>query len=149
MDKRGKKAYMTIEAALVFPIVLSGIIFVIYLGFYLYNASVIRQMSYIAALRGSQLTQANSSQIKKYVEEQLQQLGKEKILGEGELVQDVAISFNEVKVKVEMKMKVPFMEGIPFVNRLWHIKGEAKAGRINPVDIIRGVRKINESKISE
>ncbi|MBR4983350.1 MAG: pilus assembly protein [Lachnospiraceae bacterium] len=149
MDKRGKKAYMTIEAALVFPIVLSGIIFVIYLGFYLYNASVIRQMSYIAALRGSQLTQANSSQIKKYVEEQLQQLGKEKILGEGELVQDIVISFNEIKVKVEMKMEVPLMEGIPFVNRLWRIESEAKAGRINPVGIIRGVRKINESKISE
>ena len=80
---------------------------------------------------------------------QLQQMEKEKILGEGELVQEVIVSFNEVKVKIDMKMKVPLMEGIPFVNRLWHIESEAKAGRINPVSIIRGVRKINESKIPE
>ena len=64
MCKRAKKAYMTIEAALIFPIILGGIVFTIYLGFYLYNASVIKQVSYIAALRGSQLTESASVQRK-------------------------------------------------------------------------------------
>ena len=34
---------MTVEASLVFPMILGGIIFTIYLGIYLYNVSVIKQ----------------------------------------------------------------------------------------------------------
>lgn len=149
MCKRTKNAYMTIEASLIFPMILGGIILTIYLGFYLYHASVIKQISYIAALRGSQLTEGSSKEIKIYVEEQLQQLIKEKLLGKGELKQEITVVFDEIKVKVEMKMAVPVMEEIPFVEQLWEIKSEAKADRVNPVAIIRGVRKINESQISE
>lgn len=149
MCKKTKKAYMTIEATLIFPMILGGIIFTIYLGFYLYNACVINQISYIAALRGSQLTEGSSKEIRLYVEEQLQQLMKEKLLGKGEIKQGVVVDFSEIKVKVELKMTVPVMEEIPFVEQLWKIKSEAKASRVNPVAIIRGVRKINESQISK
>lgn len=140
---------MTVEASLVFPIIFGGIIFTIYLGLYLYNAGVIKQVSYIAALRGSQLSQSTSKQIEIYVEEQLEKLINEKILGKGEIEQNIIISLNEVKVKIEMKMAVPFMEGVPFGDELWKIKSEARVSRINPVNIIRGVRRTNESKISE
>lgn len=149
MCKNTKKAYITIEASMVFPLVLGGIIFIIYLGFYLYNASVIKQVSYIAALRGSQLRERSSEQIKTYIEEQLQQLSEEKLLTGREIKQEIAVSFYEIKVKVKMDMTPWFLRGVPYMDKIWEIKKEAKVSRINPVDIIRGVRKINESKISE
>ena len=149
MCKGSKNAYMTVEASMIFPIIFGGILFTVYLGLYLYNVGVIKQVSYIAALRGSQLTQASSKQIELYVEEELEKLIKDKILGTGEIEKDIRISVNKIKVKIEMKMTVPFMEGIPWGKELWNIKSEVKVNRINPVDIIRGVRRINESKISE
>ena len=60
---------MTVEASVVFPMILGGIIVTIYLGIYLYNISVMKQAAYIAALRGSQLITVSSSEKEEYVKE--------------------------------------------------------------------------------
>ena len=136
---------MTVEASMIFPLIFGGIIFTIYLGIYLYNVAVVNQVAYISALRGSQLTQATTTQIELYVEEQLEKLLEDNILGAKEIEQDIIVLPNGVKVKIMVKMAVVLMEGVPFHEELWKIKGEAKVSRINPVNVIRGVRRINES----
>ena len=70
------KGSHTIEAALIMPIIFSGILGIIYLTLYLYDYSLIEQSTYLAAFRGSNQTQ-NQLAIGEEVEKQ----GKELITG--------------------------------------------------------------------
>ena len=149
MYKKEKNAYFTVEASMLIPLVLGGIIFVIYLGIYLYNVYTLGQISYIAALRGSLLKNASDEEIKSYTENQLNQLLEYQILAKEKLEIRVYTMKGKVKVHISTNMILPFAEFISKTIDFWKIEKEAEANRLNPVDIIRNVRKINESKISE
>ena len=92
MCKKRKNAYMTLEASLVIPIVIGGIIFILFLGFYLYNVCVVKQGSYIAALRGSQLMDATSDEVEAYVQQQLENLVENQILAEEDIEKEISAS---------------------------------------------------------
>ena len=77
---RQTRAYMTVEAALIIPFVTLGIVFLIICGFYLYNASYIKQTAYVAAVRGAALKYNNDNEIKRKTEEQLKLLLDNKLL---------------------------------------------------------------------
>lgn len=135
---------MTVEASVIFPMVFGGIIFTIYLGIYLYNVSVIKQIAYISALRGSQIAADSSSEVEEYVEEQLGNLLDSKILMKENVEQEIKVSGKRIKVKLSMSLTVPWSE-----DGGWKIEREAGITRYNPVDIIREVRKANDGQISE
>lgn len=149
MCEKEKNAYMTIEASLIIPFILGGIVFIIYLGLYLYNACVMKQAAYIAVLRGSQLTDASSGEVEIYVEQQLEKLLENQILARENIRQEIKVSAHKVKIGLNTDIKMPFAEFTSSVTELWKIKSEAEASRVNPVEIIRNVRKINESQISK
>lgn len=138
---------MTVEATLVVPMIFVGIIFTIYLGLYLYNASTIKQAAYIAALRGSQLTGVSSETIENYVEQQLEELLNDQILARGNVQMEIKVSSQKVRVRIMTDMNMPFTQFLSFAINLWTI--ETEAVRINPVDIIRNVRKADGSQISK
>ncbi len=140
---------MTIEASLIMPIILGGIIFTIYLGVYLYNICAIRQAAYIAALRGSQLRNVSSDEIEIYVEQQLDKLLSGQILAKDKIRKEIRVSAFKVKVEISADMQMLFAGFISSKAGLWTMEIEAAANRIDPVDIIRDVRKINESQISK
>ncbi len=144
MYKDRKKAYMTVEASLVFPMILGGIIFTIYMGFYLYNITVINQVSYIAALRGSRQVQLSDTELKKYVEKQLEQLIDDKLFFVTGVSKEIDISTNKIIVKTGAKTKIPFT-GLPLLNRKWEdLECFSETVRVNPVKNIRNVRKLYE-----
>lgn len=149
MYKKRKNAYMTLEASLVIPLIVGGIIFLLFLGFYLYNACVIKQAVYVAALRGSQLTNVTSDEVEAYVQQQLENLMGNQILARENMEKEISVSIGKVKVRISSHMQMPLTEWISSVTNLWSIESKAEASRINPVDIIRNVRKINGSQISK
>lgn len=140
---------MTVEATLVVPMIFVGIIFTIYLGLYLYNASTIKQAAYIAALRGSQLTGVSSETIENYVEQQLEELLDDQILARGNVQMEIKVSSQKVRVRIMTDMSMPFTQFLSSAINLWTIESETEAVRINPVDIIRNVRKADGSQISK
>ena len=149
MYKKEEKAYFTVEASLIMPLILGGIIFTIYLGLYLYDVCVIKQAAYIAALRGSQLADASTGEIEIYVDRQLEKLLGNQILAKRCVEQAVNVTANKVKVKINANIKMPFAEFVSAVTGLWEIESSAEADRVNPVNIIRNVRKINDNPISK
>ena len=149
MCNKEKNAYFTVEASMLIPLILGGIIFVIYLGIYLYDVCTLKQVSYIAALRGSQLKNVSGEEIKGYTEQQLNKLLEHQILAKEKSDTQINITNSKVKVKVTTKITMPFSEFILKTIGFWKIENKAEANRLNPVDIIRNVRKVNESKISE
>lgn len=144
MCKKEKSAYLTIEAALVIPMVLGGIVFILYVGFYLYNLVAMKQTAYIAALRGSQMKQDSSAKIKKYVEEQVDELLTGQILAKEDIEKEVKVSTGTIKVKIYTKLEFLFAKLLFLEETNWEIKGEAQVSRADPIEIIRGVRKIDE-----
>lgn len=149
MCKNVKKAYMTVEASVVFSMVFGGIIFTIYLGIYLYNVSVMKQISYIAALRGSQLTSVSSGEMEEYIKEELDNLLNSKILMKENIEQEIKVTSGKVKVKLKMNMLVLLNKGIFSEIGLWEIENEAEVKRYDPVDFIRKVKGQNASQISK
>ena len=147
MCKKWEKAYMTVEAALVFPMILGGIVFIIYLGIYLYNASVMKQTAYIAALRGSQLITDSLAEVEEYVKEELDSLLDSKILTKESIQQEIKISHGKIKVKLSMNFTLPLVGEIS--SELIQIEKEAEVVRCRPVYFIRKVRKGYESQISK
>lgn len=143
MCKKEKSAYMTVEASLLIPVILGGIIFILYVGFYLYNFAVMKQTAYIAALRGSQIKQVSSDRIESYVEEQVDELLRQRILAKEDIKKEIKVSKGSIKVKLYTNIKIFLEEFLPFGKKSWEIKGEAKVDRVDPIEIIRGARKIN------
>lgn len=149
MFKKEKAAYMTVEASLVIPIILGGIIFVMYVGFYLYNAATIKQTAYIAALRGNQMKNVSSYEIENYVEKQIEEMLSRQILSGKIMRKEVKVFQGSINVKIYAEFKIPFrgLEGMENILRETILEVQVK--RTNPMEVIRGVRKVNEYQISK
>ena len=82
MDKRKKvwKGYLAVEASLIMPLLISAIIFTLYLGFYLYNVCILHQVAYTAALRGSLVKEGSNAQIEEFTDGQLKELVEGRLL---------------------------------------------------------------------
>lgn len=149
MFKKEEKAYMTIEASLILPLIIGGIIFVLYLGIFLYNSCTIKQTANIAALRGSQMKNMSQKEMETYVEKQIDELLFQQILARENIKKEIDISMGKVTVKMGTDVKMPFADLLSEKIGFWKIKGEGYANRVDPIEIIRGVRKINGSQISK
>jgi len=145
MFKKEEKAYMTIEASLIIPVIVGGIIFVLYLGIFLYNSGTIKQTAYIAALRGSQMKNMSQKEMETYVEKQIDELLFQQILAREDMKKEIDISMGKVTVKIGTDVKMPFANLLSAKIDFWEINGEGYANRVDPIEIIRGVRKINGS----
>lgn len=143
MCKKEEQAYMTVEASLVLPTIIGGIIFILYLGIFLYNYCTINQTAYIAALRGSQIKNVSTDEIDNYVKKQIDELLFQNILAREEVKKEVSTSIGKVTVKMSTDVNIPFSDLLSAKIHIWEIKTEGYANRVNPIEIIRGVRKIN------
>ena len=143
MCKKEEQAYMTVEASLVLPTIIGGIIFILYLGIFLYNYCTINQTAYIAALRGSQIKNVSTDEIDNYVKKQIDELLFQNILAREEVKKEVSTSIGKVTVKMSTDVNIPFSDLLTAKIHIWEIKTEGYANRVNPIEIIRGVRKIN------
>lgn len=74
MRKKKIRAFLTVEASLIMPILIILSLVISIYCFYLYNCSVIYQACYISALRGTQMINASTGEIKSNVEKHLDQL---------------------------------------------------------------------------
>ncbi|MCR4904398.1 MAG: hypothetical protein K6A23_16190 [Butyrivibrio sp.] len=94
MDKKGIDAYFTVEAALVIPMAIGTMVFIIYTCFYLYGRCILTQDIYIMSFRASQITKEMGTTPQNYVLE-----NSEKILGQR------YFGNNRPEIKTEVKGK--------------------------------------------
>lgn len=66
--------YMTVEAAMLMPIVFGIILLSVYATFFLYNHCVLFQSCYLGCLRGQQLKYLSQNEIEHFVELQTKEL---------------------------------------------------------------------------
>lgn len=99
---RRLNAYLTLEASFIMPILIFLTVFICIFCFYLYNCCVIYQACYISALRGSQIVNASSSEIKSKVEEYIDDLLDNQIY---EYVKQSEVQVGMFQIKTSAKTK--------------------------------------------
>lgn len=142
--KQEYSGYMTLEACFIVPIILCLIILIIYLGFYLYDRSLVVSLAYESALSGSRMYYNTKDEIEEWVRgDFLEKVQK----------QSLALDFSEEDLKVEVtatKVEVTFHGNVktPVSTLLstWlvdfdhSIDTTQKAGRVSGTRVIQFVQ---------
>lgn len=143
---RKAEAYMTVEAVLVMPIVLGGILLTVYLLFFQYDRCLMEQNTAMVALRGCT---AQITENKEIATRMLVYAGQEdnRYLAWSMEDADIQIKGNQVCVARAGTLKFPF-KGLMFWNddAEWGFQSVYKNYRICPVDLIRDYRKVAGGK---
>ncbi len=139
MKKKYKGSY-TVEASFIFPLVMSVIVLIIYLSFFLHDRAVMDAASYQAAMRGSFVTSDKSDFLKK-AEKAGDELLKEALLVTRVSEKNIELKNNTLTVTYSGIMNIPggvnFIPGIPTELKL-NVRSSAK--RLDPTGFVRSCR---------
>lgn len=140
MKKTG--AYLTVEAALVLPVVLGVIVLVIYLLFFQYDRCLMEHNTGILALRGCTIQVTNREELIGEIVEYSKQKDKRYLAW---TMDDIAacLKGNIVRVERSGALKCPF-PGLMFWSRdtEWGSEIVYENYRIEPDEFIRNCRKL-------
>ena len=151
MKKRLKASY-TVEAALIFPLIMGVIVFIIYMSFFLHDRAVMKSCAYQAALKGSLIRTSESdmrSEALKAAEYNIDGL----ILATENIKTSVNVSGSEVPVAYSGNLSIP--QGILFMKIAGTdsilVEGTATAYQKDAIEFIRKCRMAENliNKISE
>lgn len=137
-------AYMTLEISLLFPMILTVLICVIYLFFYSYNQTVAFQNAAISALygKGFAYTDTESSVLTQKMYDVLERLNKNQYLSMKSLKQTVEINKNDIKVLQTGDMVMPLLHD-EIVSK-FHFEEAVVLNLPNNVFYIRQIRKVKK-----
>lgn len=139
-----KKGSYTVEAAFIVPMILSSIIAVLYLSFFIHNKIILAKEAYISALRISQW-EGKITDRELEIEEQDAKVRVESTILACDQVEST-FSLNNKKIQISYHMIFNFVKGIIPVKILneevwdFHVRKEAQVFR--PVEFIRTCKKL-------
>ena len=145
MGKR-ENGYLTVEASLLFPMVLLFTVMMIFLGFYSYDRCVLEQSAYEAALRGTgnHIKSAQEAYEEAYVA--AGRIVEEKLFAMHDFQYDVSVSADFVTVDYHCVVNMPLMGWLcEYVSEIdLTLDISSKARRCSQTRTIRGCRVINQ-----
>ncbi|MCR4909072.1 MAG: pilus assembly protein [Lachnospiraceae bacterium] len=145
MKKKYPGSY-TVEASLLFPLILGVISLVIYTAFFLHDRAVLDAASYQAALRGSLVTSDKSDFLSK-AEKAGDEILSGRLLATRTLVKDIEMKGNTLTVRYTGSLKLPSgILFIPLLPREVTVTAESKAKRLDPTGFVRQCRIIENLK---
>lgn len=140
MKIRLKGSY-TVEASLLFPFILSVIVFIMYMSFFLHDRCVMNQSAYQAALRASRV-KTGDNKVMSTAERAAGELMEKTVLATTGVTHSIDISGSEIKVRYEGTLKIP--AGTLFMNIYGSdgikVEGSGSAKRKDPIKFIRQCR---------
>ena len=148
MINMGKKenGYFTVEASLLFPMVLLFTVMMIFLGFYSYDRCVLEQSAYEAALRGTGNHIKSAQEAYEEAYEAAGRLVEEKLFAMYDFQYDVSVSADFVTVNYHCVVNMPLMGWLcEYVSEIdLTLDISSKARRCRQTRTIRGCRVINK-----
>ena len=133
--------YLTVEAALIMPIVFYVCIFIIYSGFFLYDRCVMKQDAYRAVLRASSIYRQDGQEVYNAAWDMLESLTTNKYIAT-DCEYEVAVQ-RRVHVTIRGEIQVPF-HGLAELTGAsgWYIEETVESKCLNPVMFIRMCRQL-------
>lgn len=147
--KRKKKmvsAYMTIEASLLFPIIIVLIICIVYLIFYAYNQTIAFQNAAIAALYGKSFSYGdeNETALLDNIYSVLEKLNENQYVALDDLKQTVSLENKDIKIVQSGSVSMPFLPE-EIVSELAFTEN-VSVNMQNTVFYIRQIRKVKQNE---
>ncbi|MCR5526289.1 MAG: pilus assembly protein [Lachnospiraceae bacterium] len=135
------KGYYTVEAAMLMPILLTCILLVMYLSFYVHDKCVLDSVCYQAALRGGMVTDPEVDPTGKAEAAARELLEKRLIIARNTVIKVDKTMF-EIRVKGSADFVIP--KGIVLIPELRKsgikITADKKYLRIQPIEAVRALR---------
>ena len=135
--------YFSVEAALVFPLVIGTILLLIYLGFYQYDRCMLEFDMGTIALRGCSCDEQDRTMVLDEMERSVRGIYKEKYIAweAGDI--NMEMEGNRIRVSGTGKIRFPFgflmQRGM---TEVWEIKANYENRRLDPVAFIRTYKKL-------
>ena len=98
--KNTLSGYMTVEAALLMPMVWFSLFFVMFAGFFLYDRCIAEQDSKIIVMRASEERETDEAKVIRKVMEKGDLAGKKKLLFSNGVQKELHISGEKAKIKI-------------------------------------------------
>lgn len=133
MGKTG--AYFTVEAALVLPMVIGVILFVIYVQFFLYNRCLMEQDAQSLALKGVVLQEENAQRLLEKLKEEEAKQKRDKYIVWNRWGTDIVMKQNQIMITQSGSMLLN-------PEREWKASIVVTNHRTQPANDIRRFRKI-------
>lgn len=141
------RGMITIEACILIPMILMISLLIIWLGFFLYNRTLFMECAGIAAIKGSQMAEADNEEISATVRERARELLQQKTIGMEDVVIEVIVDYGSVTVGIRGSMQVPgaiFLTDI-YQNNRWNLQVEQTTERLRNCTILRTIEGIRKS----
>ena len=143
--KESEKAYFTLEASLIIPMVLLFITLMIFMSFYSYDRSVLEHFAYEAALRGCGSHVKTNLEAQQLAQKAAGSLVEDKLFALKDFRYSADADANKVTVNYEGTVNMPFItwlgEYVPDID--FSIKVKKTANRLHRTKTIRICRRIN------
>lgn len=133
------KAYFTVEASMVIPMVIFLFSFIFYLTFFLYDRCIASQDAYILAFRGSRLCEKDAGEIEQYVKEFAKEQFDRRYIALTGFSDMVYADKRKVEMEITGEISPAFTDQL-LEQKVWHFHANAKADRICPTECIRRFR---------
>ncbi len=145
---KNNKGMMTIEACILIPIIIMISLLVIWLGFFLYNKTLLLECAGIAAIKGSQMAEADNETLASAAVVRAEELLAQKTVAMEIQNIIVSVDYGAVTVKITGVMQVPeaiFLMDI-YQDDRWEIHVEQTAERLRNCSILRTIERIRKAQ---
>ncbi len=130
--------YFTVEAAMVFPVALGTVLFIVYMLIFQYDRCLLEQDMGALALWGSRVRAESSAELRSLIQKKTNEIYKDKYAVWKMLVLDVKLENNRFTATGKGQLAFP-VPGMNFWNRenVWTAEAEYRFWRILPTDFVR------------
>lgn len=137
--------YMTVEAALIMPIVWFAIFFLIFTGFFQYDRCVAQQDCRVMVMRASDMREEDEATVLRKIVEKGELADRKKLLFSGYVQKDFRMSNNEVRMRIEGSVNTILNRLIKETDlRVFTYASEYETEKYDPVRFIRICRRIEK-----
>lgn len=147
---RTLNAYLTVEAALVMPIVIGTLLFIVYMLLFQYNRCLTEQDLGAMALWGGTVEETESQTLEQMTRERMAGLYREKYAAWQFTKLEAGLKNNSFRVTGEAQLQFPFA-GWNFWggDTIWSTEAEYEYRRFSPVTFIRLCRGLQSLKTED
>lgn len=137
--------YMTVEAALLIPMVWFSLFFVIFAGFFLYDRCIAEQDAKIIVMRASQERETDEAKVIRKVMEKGELAGRKKLLFSNTVQKELHISDDKAEIKISGRVNT-ILDGLAKGESLsvFAYASEYETEKNDPVRLIRACRRIKK-----
>lgn len=136
MQNKYYKAYFTVEAAILYPVVLGVVLLMMYLLFFQYDRCLLEQDMGRAAVRSGGRWMQKKEELNRQLQEKELLFDTEKYIAWESELPAWKLERSQVEVEQTGRMPYPFsvVVGVP---QYWSVKASFRVNRDSPVDILR------------